>query len=385
MYNFLMGKEYPPNLYETIVRPEVSKSPHSKYFLPEKGVQEITTIVNNSITAGKREGEFLSFPEIEHHSSIPVELNKMMDNLPEGMSEDDLGQILFLALKTECGTKLYADAIKAAGVNWKQPWLVDYVENFWTPDENMHHTPYKMLLLNLGYSEAELDHEIAETRAAEFVHGEGESPAYVSTFGIVQELLTQNYHGKIAGVLKPHAPGASHLVSRITAREGVHRTQYARLTSVQISHNPANIRDAAKALAEFTLPGKYVAPKQQEHATRYTQLIGTDPEKLIRSVGKTLHEVTNDPGVTGQIALEVAIRREKLPIPGLDKVNKESVVSMLRGLGHLGASRVIGEAALESIGLDLPSTGRHTGLRGIVEDVLRPHLVKGFKNMQLIG
>ena len=82
------------------------------------------------------------------------------------------------------------------------------------------------MFLNLGFSDAELDREIRETRERQYIHGSGDTPVHITTFGMIQEYLTDNWHGLIAGLMKNSAPEAAYIANRIKQRETLHTVWY---------------------------------------------------------------------------------------------------------------------------------------------------------------
>ena len=163
------------------------------------------------------QGDLINLREFEERQQS-LDVRQVIRTLPEGLDEDDLAGILHLALLTECATDIYVNEISSRARDFNSTWLERFNENVWKPDEYMHAEPFKRVLLALGCSEAELDREIEETQAREFEHVGGDSPIHVTTFGMVQEYLTDHWHGLISRLLRPSMPEAAAMTARIKQR-----------------------------------------------------------------------------------------------------------------------------------------------------------------------
>ena len=185
------------------------------YKLPAEAAERLNNLVGQ-IEANP--GELIDLEDFEARQR-DLDMKQVVLDLREGLSEDDLAGILKLALLTECATDSYARAIGERARRFGAGWLTRFNDNVWTPDELTHSDPYKLILMNLGFSEGELDREIKETQEREFVHYGGDTPVHVTTFGMVQEYLTDNWHGLIARLLKRASPQAAYMANRIKRRE----------------------------------------------------------------------------------------------------------------------------------------------------------------------
>ena len=67
------------------------------------------------------------------------------------------------------------------------------------------------MLMRLGFAESDLNRQIRETQEKEFVHFGGDTPVHVTTFGMVQEYLTDHWHGLVARLLQQSAPQAGYM------------------------------------------------------------------------------------------------------------------------------------------------------------------------------
>ena len=173
-------------------------------------------------------------------------MRAVLANLPEGVSEDDFVGILKLALLTECATESYANVISSIGNEFGATWLSRFTQRVWAPDEITHHTPYRLMLLDLGFSCEELDREIKDTQEKQYLHTGARTPVNITTFGMIQEYLTDSYHGLIAGMLRKSAPEAAHMVFRVKRRETLHAAWYRDMTAIQVESNPRFVEDIVR-------------------------------------------------------------------------------------------------------------------------------------------
>ena len=313
------------------------------YSLPDESRSRLDGLVDR-IQA--RPGDLIDLQEfIERQQSLNV--REVLRTLPEGLSEDDLAGILHLALLTECATESYAAAIRDRARRFGAGWLARFNDEVWTPDELTHHAPYKYILLSLGFSEAELDSRIRETQEREFVHYGGDTPVHVTTFGMVQEYLTDNWHGLIASLLKEASPQAAYMATRIKRRETLHTAWYRDMTALQIEASPGYVAYVAEEVARFRMPGNSLVPELQSQADRWLPLMGANFERIFRDLFRLLHQTLGSARLTGELLVRMAAENGM----SLGPVSAKQVQVALNRLGGPGYG-LIGEAALEMAGLD---------------------------------
>jgi hypothetical protein len=68
---------------------------------------------------------------------------------------------------------------------------------------------------------------------------------------MVQEYLTDNWHGLIASLLKEASPQAAYMATRIKRRETLHTAWYRDMTALQIEANPTYVTYVAEEVARF--------------------------------------------------------------------------------------------------------------------------------------
>ena len=195
------------------------------YAVPDSAIRELESFVDRIQANPGQMVDTASFPK-------RVDTKAILNHLPEGMTEDDFVGVIKLAMLTECATDIYADAITSRARQAGAGWLAKFNEEIWKPDEYMHSEPFKLILLGLDFSEAELDRKIDEVQHGTFVHNGGDTPVNVSTFGMVQEYLTDHFHGLIANTLKPSLPEAARMAFEVKRRETLHMVWYLSLIHI---------------------------------------------------------------------------------------------------------------------------------------------------------
>ena len=309
------------------------------YTLPDQTFQRLERMVD-AIEASP--GRTIDPREFEGS----IDTRKVLERLPEGMSDEDFAGILKLAMLTECATDTYAREISTRARQFSASWLERFNENVWKPDEYMHAEPFKLMLLGLGFSEAELDREILETQEKEFEHTGGDSPVNVTTFGMVQEYLTDHWHGLIARLLRPALPQAAFMAYRIKQRETLHTVWYRDMTVVQLEANPDFVRDVAFELSRFRLPGNSLIPDLQSQATRWLPLMGADFSRIARDLVRLVYTTVGSPRMMGRLALDITEANGK----SLGPVQPHHVHFAMQRFGGWGYG-LVGEAVLERMGL----------------------------------
>ena len=270
----------------------------------------------------------------------------VLASLPPDISEEDFVGILRLALLTESATESYANLISEIGREWGAGWLSRFTENVWAPDEITHHTPYRSMLLCLGFSASELDRDIREVQDKLYAHTGGRTPVHITTYGLIQEYLTDNYHGLIARLLKPAAPQATAMVMHIKRRETLHTAWYRDMTAIQLESNPRFVEDVASEVCCFDMPGSSLVPELQDQGKRWQQLMGVNVDQVFRDLLRLMHDVLGNTRLTGEFVLKLAAEKN-VPIGPLSARQVSKAIERLGGVGH----GLIGEAVLEKAGL----------------------------------
>jgi hypothetical protein len=318
------------------------KSPLAAYSLPAAAVQRLEAMVDAIV---RSPGAFVD-PREAAELTEDLDCRAVQKSLPEGISEDDWVSILRLAMLTECATASYAEQIGLRAVWYDAPWLARFNDQVWTPDELTHHTPYKSILLRMGFSEAEIDRDLEEARAREYEHAGGDTPVHVATFGMVQEYLTDHWHGLIARLFKPAAPKAAFVTNLIKKRETMHTLWYRDMAAVQIEANPEMVTYVSEELHRFRMPGNSVAPELQARAGDWLPRMNTDFSQVARDLARLVYTTVASPSLAGRLALDLAERRGVAVGP----LSPRIVMAAFDRLGG-GGYGLVGEALLRRFGL----------------------------------
>ncbi len=301
-----------------------------------------------------------------------LDRRSLVDQLPDCLSEEDLVGILKLALLTECATDSYAAVLAGGGDRYGAPWLARFVRRVWTPDELTHAAPYKRMLLRMGFAEAELEREMREARERDYAHGSGDTPIHLTSFAMVQEYLTDNWHGLIARLLRRSAPEAARMASRIKQRETMHTMWYRDMTALQLEADSRMTAQVGEALLAFQMPGNVLVPELQGAANRWLGLMGGDVTRIQRDLVRLVHEAAGDVRRTGAILVQVAAERGE----ALGPFRPRQVKAAFDWLGGAGYG-LVGEALLERAGLSyLFRTPGRTGTVARLRGLLRSWLAR---------
>ena len=275
-----------------------------------------------------------------------IDVAKVLENLPDGLSQEDFIDILKLAMLTECATESYAAVFREGARVHGTAWLARFTERTWVPDELTHATPYKAMLLSLGFGEAELDQEIADVQGTRYDHGSGITPIELTTYGMIQEQLTDQWHGLIANLIKPAAPYAAHMANRVKGRETLHATWYREMTAIQVAGNPALLDGVADTIIGFKMPGSQLAPELQGKVLHWMPHLKVDFARVAVDLVRNFSQVAGTARGSGELLANLASRRgySIRPIP------LRLARAMLRRFGGFGYE-ILGEAILERVGI----------------------------------
>lgn len=302
----------------------------------EARVQQIVDKPGDLITPGE-------YQEAHKH----IDMRAVVASLPEGLTEEDLAGILRLAMRTECDTLVYGREFDIRAKRNNAPWLGRFNSDVWVPDELGHTDPFKQSLMAMGISEEQLDSEIKEVQEIPFEHKGGESTTAVTTFGVVQEYLTDNWHGLIADLLEPAAPKAAAMARRVKRRETLHTMWYRDMTAIQIEDNPLLWREVALGVIKFEMPGNQLAPDLEAKVGQWLPTMGGNYERIFKDLVRHLSMVCTDSQMLGQMVIKIAAAKG-FKMKDIDLKYLDFAVNRL---GAPGAG-IIGEALLQKMGLD---------------------------------
>ncbi len=313
-------------------------------------------------------GRFIRQQDQDVHE-FQVDIGRLTDSLPEAMRFEDLTGILKLALLTESATETYGATIQKCAEDSGAAWLARFNARVWVPDEETHYLPYKKILLQLGFEEAELDREIRDTRERHYVHYGGSEPIHMTTFAMIQEFLTDTYHGLIANLLQPAAPLCAAKVLEVKRRETLHAVWYREMTAIQVAGNPEYVRQVAEQACQFEMPSLSLVPHLHQESTRWQELMGVEPEKVIRQLVRYFHEALGDAQLTGEMIVRLAASNQ-VQLGPLSAAQLQRILTRLGGSGYA----LVGEALLERMGLSYLFQRANPTSEGRIRSLLRSWL-----------
>jgi len=275
-----------------------------------------------------------------------MDVGSVEPTLPAGMSGEDFTGVLKLALLTECATDTYAHAIASRAHAYDATWLERFTLETWAPDEHTHHEPFGHMLRSLGFSDAEMDREMRETQEQIYVHGAGDTPAHITAYAMIQEYLTDHWHGLIGTLTREAAPVASKMASRVKQRETLHAMWYRDMTAMQVEADPSLLSHVAEAVVHFHMPGKIILPELEEHVPHLLSVARADLDELVRGLIRLVESLLPDTRSAGALLMEVASAKGMRFGP----VSAGQVHAALGRLGGPGYG-LIGEALLDRAGL----------------------------------
>ncbi|MBI2766632.1 MAG: acyl-ACP desaturase [Chloroflexi bacterium] len=319
-----------------------SITPSTSYTMSAGGSRQLGRVVAGIERAPGKMIDPAEFAEIMED----LDVSGVLASLPGGLSEADFIGILKLTMLTECATETFADAIETNALRHDAGWLFRFTHNVWTPDELTHATPYKYILMRLGFAESELDREIRETRGRSLEHRSGVTPMHLTTYGMLSEYATDKWHGAIHQMLRRSCPAAAYMAARVKRRETFHRVWYRDMTAVQIQANPGLARYVGEVMLTFRMPGASLAPELQKEAGRWLTLMEWDFEPAAKELIRLLNDVLAEPGRLGRLLMTIAAERGERIGP-LSGRSAQRAMALAGGAGY----GLVGEALLESAGL----------------------------------
>ena len=321
-------------------------SSDTAYRIPQTAAPKLEALVDEIVA---RPGEFVDVKMLQQ-APEQLDVRKVIATLPDDLTEEDLVGIMKLAMLTESATDAYAAVFTEGARAYNADWLIRFNEKVWVPDEHTHYTPYKLMLQSLGFSEEELNREIRDTQGRHYEHCCGMTPVELTTYGTVQEYLTDHWHGLIANLLKPAAPFASYCANQIKKRETLHTVWYRDMTAVQVEENPELISLVAKTLTTFQMPGTRLVPEYGNRSLEWMQRMHVDFGRVAKELARNFSETAGSVKRTGVLMVEMAVARN-YPIGPFPPKLVRGAMNRLGGAGY----GLIGEAILERVGLAIPS------------------------------
>ena len=322
------------------------------FYLPPSAAQRLDTLVD-AIEANP--GPLLN-PVALREACEELDIRAALDHLPDGITTEDFVGILKLAMLTECATDSYSAVFQDGAERFDAPWLARFNSHVWTPDEHTHYTPYKLMLQSLGHSEEELDRAMREVQERQYEHCCGSTPIELTTYGIIQEYLTDNWHGMISQLLKPSAPYAAKSAAMVKRRETLHTTWYREMTAIQLEENPEMLGLVANTVLSFQMPGTRLVPEFGARSIEWMGKANVEFPRVARDFVRNFQQVAGTMKRAGQLFVDLAAKRGVRlgPVP---------ISAARRVLGKIGGPGygLIGEAVMDKFGIPRPTSVHQTG------------------------
>lgn len=233
-------------------------------------------------------------------------------NLPPDISEADFVGQTELSCFTECATDLYAGQIIKAAKRDKQDWMERYIKEVWVPDEYTHSDPFKEALLEMGWSESEVDKRMQEANSVLFTDGDNYSTMGTSVFQMVQEYLTDRWYKYAYKLSKDHSPDFAQDVLAVGRRETLHTVWATEFTAIQLGQNPDLLDHVGAVLVDFRMPGNLIVPEQQAQVARWMPHL-TDIKEAEIGLIKTISKITqyDDSDTAGSLVIDLVGRTDR--------------------------------------------------------------------------
>lgn len=307
-----------------------------------------------------------------------IDIRPALDNLPPGITEDDFEGINWLSALTECATAQYAKVFEFAGEKYNAEWLGRFTQNIWAPDEMGHHAPFKIILMQMGVPQSVVENEVKRVQSLDYIHESGSTPAHLTTFGMLQELLTREWYTETRRILKA-SPEAARMVHLVEVREALHTDWYRNMTAFQIEENPALINHVAEGLRRFQMPGNLLVPDLEAKANHWLHTMHQgDLSGVKRDIIRLTHRaVGSDTKNLGKLLIAMGVQDESL----LQRVTMQQVKRALDMVGGELGYGLLGEGVLQSVGLEgLYQEPGKDNIPGRIRSVFRNYVARRVNN-----
>lgn len=378
----------------TLIPPTDLLIPYPTSLLPDgKSSYRISETTNNQLIAyvadleweprGERVGK-IDFTDTSRPLIDPVRLREL---LPEGLSEEEFYKAVRISNLIECATLSYVGVFVASADRYGARWLRRFATHTWGPDELEHADPFKLVLLQGGYCEEELDREALHTEQKIYEHTSGDTPVQMTGFGLVQEEITAVWHGLIGSILRKVSPELAREVIATTGREHLHKMWYTDQTMYQIMGNPELRHLFTDTLTRFKFPGEVLIPDLYEGAIDLIPKMGGEKtlnrleQDFVRLVDKALSDGKR-PEYLGETVLGVLEREAQ--DKGLPLLPLIRALSRTPGLGRV-INTFTGQLIRERVGLNLKIQNPIQQMVANLTQPLRSAIIGRTKDIKFVG
>lgn len=267
------------------------------------------------------------------------------------MSASDLVDTFKLSFITESLTEQYADTYLAGARNHGAIWLSDYVTGFWAPDEAGHADPFKNILVDFGVNKSELEQQVQEAFESvsyQEVHNSGFHPVELTTYGMIQECITDYWYELQRGFF-PEESNTTRILSKVKGREALHTVQFRNLTAIQLESDPGLLKQIIHAISNFQMPSNHIplVANIESKTQKWIPRMNGDITTLLARIIGNINVMLEDKAKLGELIVGYASSKEKEILRYVPNIFVSKAIGNIRG-GH----GLVGEIVLENLGLE---------------------------------
>ena len=267
------------------------------------------------------------------------------------MSASDLVDTFKLSFITESLTEQYADTYLTGAKNHGAIWLSNYVTGFWAPDESGHADPFKNILVDFGIDKSELERQVQEafdSVSYQEVHSSGYHPIELTTYGMIQECITDYWYELQRGFF-PEESNTTKILSKVKGREALHTVQFRNLTAIQLESDPGLMKLIIHAISNFQMPSNHIplVANIESKTQKWIPRMNGDITILLTRIIGNINAMLQDKAKLGELIVGYASLKEKRFLRYVPNVFVSKAIGNIRG-GH----GLVGEIVLEHLGLE---------------------------------
>ena len=269
-----------------------------------------------------------------------------------GLETREIIDSFWLSLITESLTEQYSETFKKGAAHYGAMWLGSYIVRFWEPDEISHAYPFKKILLTLGMDESSIDKEIARAKQSTDYssnHKSGLHPIELTTYGMIQECITDYWYGLQRGLLAENS-NSFRVISKVKGREALHTLQFTNLTAIQLEAEPELIENVIQATLNFQMPANEIPTvKDIELKTQsWIPKMNGEVIDLLKKIVGNLYNALEDTDKIGKLFTMYASYSERRFIKLIpNRFVSYGIKNLRQGYG------IVGEIVLEQLGFNV--------------------------------
>ena len=230
-------------------------------------------------------------------------------------------------------------------------WLSNYVTGFWAPDESEHADPFKNILVDFGIDKSELERQVQEafdSVSYQEVHSSGYHPIELTTYGMIQECITDYWYELQRGFF-PEESNTTKILSKVKGREALHTVQFRNLTAIQLESDPGLMKLIIHAISNFQMPSNHIplVANIESKTQKWIPRMNGDITILLTRIIGNINAMLQDKAKLGELIVGYASSKEKRFLRYVPNVFVSKAIGNIRG-GH----GLVGQIVLEHLGLE---------------------------------